>query len=251
MKLVSVNEKRSEKDFLRLPLDLHADDPHYIHPLDTDIASVFDPAKNHLLKDGEAARWLVYSDDGKALGRVAAFISPHLAIRAEFPIGGMGFFESTNDFEVSRLLLHTVKDWLEERNYEGMDGPINFGERDRWWGLQIDGERRPLYGMFRHPAYYRSLLEDVGFKLYFKQFTYGRDVGSDMPELVQKVGKRWTQKEDFRFENINKRKLDKHAAEFSEVYNQAWGGSHEHFKLMSLKKATAIMKRLKPVLVEE
>ncbi len=29
---------------------------------------------------------------------------------------------------------------------EAMDGPINFGDRDRWWGLLIDGfDRDPNY----------------------------------------------------------------------------------------------------------
>ncbi len=30
---------------------------------------------------------------------------------------------------------------------EAMDGPINFGERDRWWGLLVEGFYEPLYGM--------------------------------------------------------------------------------------------------------
>ena len=29
---------------------------------------------------------------------------------------------------------------------EAMDGPINFGERDRYWGLLVEGfENRPIY----------------------------------------------------------------------------------------------------------
>ena len=42
----------------------------------------------------------------------------------------------------------------------GMDGPINFGERDKWWGLLVEGfDKEPMYGMAFNPPYYASLFE--------------------------------------------------------------------------------------------
>ena len=63
-----------------------------------------------------------------------------------------------------------------ERGMEAMDGPINFGERDKFWGLLIDGFHEPLYGMNFHAPYYQKLFENYGFQIYFNQLCYGRKV---------------------------------------------------------------------------
>ena len=33
------------------------------------------------------------------------------------------------------LLFDTAREWLKSRGMEAMDGPINFGETDKYWGL--------------------------------------------------------------------------------------------------------------------
>ena len=45
-------------------------------------------------------------------------------------IGGCGFFECINNQKAANLLFETSRKWLKSNNIEGMDGPINFGERD-------------------------------------------------------------------------------------------------------------------------
>src|SRR5690554_1643066 len=52
---------------------------------------------------------------------------------------------------------------------ETMDGPINFGERDQWWGLLVEGFYEPLYNMNYNFPYYVDLFENYGFKTYFNQ----------------------------------------------------------------------------------
>ena len=52
---------------------------------------------------------------------------------------------------------------------EAMDGPINFGERDRWWGLVTEGFKPPIYLMNYNPPYYQSLFENYGFKNFYNQ----------------------------------------------------------------------------------
>ena len=60
------------------------------------------------------------------------------------------------------MLLDVARHWLGQRGMEAMDGPINFGERDKWWGLLTEGFYEPLYGMFNLP-YYSQLLEIMAF----------------------------------------------------------------------------------------
>ncbi len=38
------------------------------------VESVFDPAKNHTFKHGEAIRWILKDDGDSTIGRIAAFI---------------------------------------------------------------------------------------------------------------------------------------------------------------------------------
>ena len=39
-----------------------------------------------------------------------------------------------------------------------MDGPINFGEKDRYWGLLVEGfNKHTVYGQNYHLNYYREL----------------------------------------------------------------------------------------------
>ena len=43
------------------------------------------------------------------------------------------------------MLFDVAKHWLLQRGMEAMDGPINCGERDRWWGLLVEGFAPPPY----------------------------------------------------------------------------------------------------------
>ena len=52
-----------------------------------------------------------------------------------------------------------------QRGMEAMDGPINFGPRDSWWGLLVSGyEFQPLYENAYNPPYYKELFENYGFR---------------------------------------------------------------------------------------
>jgi hypothetical protein len=83
------DDTRLQKIFLTLPVQLYASDPQWIRPLDNDISSVFDPRKNPHFKQGEAIRWILFSESGEAIGRVAAFYERNTK-EGEVPVGGMG-----------------------------------------------------------------------------------------------------------------------------------------------------------------
>ncbi len=90
------------------------------------------------------------------------------------PVGGIGFFDCINDQAAADMLFDVAKHWLLQKGMEAMDGPINFGERDRWWGLVVEGfEPPPLYCMNFNPPYYQHLFENYGFRNYFNQICFG------------------------------------------------------------------------------
>ena len=100
-------------------------------------------------------RWILKDDEGKLIGRIAAFTNKKYKNKGDdVPVGGIGFFECINNQEAADLLFDNAKHWLIQKGMEAMDGPINFGERDRWWGLITDGFTPPLYCMNYNPPYY-------------------------------------------------------------------------------------------------
>lgn len=247
MQILEVKDKYTEREFILVAVRLYKNEKNWIRPLDKDIKAVFDPAKNKNFRNGEAIRWIL-QDNGKTLGRIAAFVNKKTVSSYDQPTGGIGFFECVNDKEVAFKLFDTAKAWLEERGMEAVDGPINFGDRNNWWGLLVDGFHEPNYQMPYNFGYYQQLFEDYGFKVYFKQYTYQRPMGSEVdfaPRLYEKA-ELTINNPDYDFRHINKGEYDKAHEYFHEVYNKAWAG-HSGVKPMSMQQAKATFKMLKPV----
>ena len=248
MKAVSVESKKMVNEFHRVPHLIYANDSNYIPHLRQDIEKIFDPEKNKLFKDGKAIRWVFYNDKGEKIGRVAAFINPKTAYEEKQPTGGIGFFESINDQNVADFIFDTGKNWLEEQGMEAMDGPVNFGERNQFWGcLTKNFSDMNSYAMNYNPPYYPELFEKYGFKTYFYQYLYTRPVYQPVQEVFVRKVERLMEIQKVEVKNAVGMSPDEIAQNFVKVYNGAWGG-HDHFKPMKLKQAQKIVKSLKPVM---
>src|SRR5690349_7880212 len=173
MQIVPVKDAKTQKQFLSLPVSIYKNDPNWIQPLDKDIEEVFDRNKNKAFRFGELERWILIDAQGKCIGRIAAFINKKYKNKGDdIPVGGTGFFECINDQQAANILFDTAKNWLQQKGMEAMDGPVNFGERDRWWGLVIDGFQPPLYCMNYNPPYYVDLFQHYGFRVFFEQHCF-------------------------------------------------------------------------------
>ena len=251
MQVLEVNTPRLRAAFLEVNVELYAGDPNYIRPLDKDVEEVFDPTKNKAFRFGEAIRWILVDEKGQKIGRVAAFVNKRYRTKGDqYPVGGMGFFDCINDQSAANLLFDTAKAWLIARGMEGMDGPINFGERDRWWGLIVEGFQPPLYCMNYNKPYYRQLFEGYGFKPFFDQICFGLDPTKEISQKL--IDRHAIIKQDpaFKAVYINKRQLEKFAHDFTTIYNKAWAG-HGGLKEMREEVAISLFKRMKPVMDEK
>ncbi|HNP94290.1 MAG TPA: hypothetical protein PKJ63_01630 [Cyclobacteriaceae bacterium] len=237
------------KEFLLLPVRLYANEPKWIRPLDKDIESVFDKSKNKTFRHGECCRWLLYDDSGNTIGRVAAFVNEKIVKKGnDQPTGGMGFFECINDKNAAFMLLDQCKNWLKERGMEAMDGPINFGNRDRWWGLLVDGfDREPNYQCNYNPPFYKDFFEDYGFQVYFKQFTFARKVMDPLSQKLEDKALRLAEDPDYEFRHLRKNEIGKLAEYLRTVYNNAWANRAETPELTQ-QQANLIVKQMKPIM---
>jgi len=248
MKLVAVHDKRSLNDWMRLPWRIYRDDPNWIPHLKQDVAKVFDPGKNKLLRDGEAERWVLYDDAGVPIGRVAAFINAKTAHTEAQPTGGMGFFECINDQKAADILLDASRDWLKERGMEAMDGPINLGDRNMFWGLLVENfTDPPLYGTNYNPPFYKDLLERYGFQEYFKQLFFKRSALEGVSPLFHRKYRQLMNEPGYRVTDARGRSTEQIAEDFRTVLNAAWV-DHDNFKPMEQATALKIVKSMKPVM---
>jgi GNAT superfamily N-acetyltransferase len=249
MQLIEVNDKRTIREFLEFAARLYKNEPNWIRPIDKDIEAIFDPKKNPNFEKGEAIRWLLTDDKGETIGRIAAFVNESTKNSGDFPVGGMGFFECINDQQAANTLFDACKNWLEARGAEAMDGPINFGERDRWWGLLVDGFTEPNYGMFYHFPYYQQLFENYDFQVYFKQYTFWRTTTEDLAPAIRERIKRTMLIPGYTFSHAEKGNPEKLAYDFYTVYTKAWA-SHTGISRMTMDKARGIVKAMKPIMDE-
>lgn len=252
MKIVKVTDKATEKDFLRLPRIIYAIDQNWIPHLDQDIRAIFDPKKNPMFDSGEVCRWVLKDAGGRLIGRIAAFINNNLAFTYKQPTGGVGFFECIDNKDAAFMMFDTAVEWLSERGMQAMDGPINFGEKDRFWGLLVDGFLdEPPYLMNYNPPYYRALFEEYGFRNYYEQYVYRILSDAVLPPIMGKKLERLTKTQGYHFEHLKIDKIEKYAEDFMIIYNKAWSDAHKNFKPMSKEKAIQTFKSMKHVVDEE
>lgn len=250
MQLVQVTDKQTARDFLMVNVLMNSSNPNYIRPLDKDVEDVFDPQKNKTFRHGEVVRWILKDTNGELIGRIAAFVNKKYRTKGdEGPVGGIGFFDCINNRIAADMLFDVARHWLGQKGMEAMDGPINFGERDRWWGLVIQGFQAPLYRMNYNPPYYQQLFEEYGFRPFFNQVCLGRNARAPVPEKLLSRHAAYEGNPAFRAAHIKKNQLEKFAADFTTVYNKAWAG-HGGLKEMRNEQALLLFKQMKPVMDE-
>jgi hypothetical protein len=235
MKVVEVITKQDKKEFIDFPKELYKTDPCWVCQLDSGGESVFDPSKNHNFKHGEAIRWILKDDENHTIGRIAAFIDTVRSSANRQPTGGIGFFEVVENKEAAFSLFKTALDWHASKGIEAIDGPINFGENDNNWGLLVDGFMQQGFGMPYNKKYYQDYFEEFGFKNYFEQYSYHRDVRDPdnkivrFPERIMKIAEWLSKRPGYSFRHFEFRNKEKYVKDIVEIYNSTWSVFKEDF----------------------
>jgi hypothetical protein len=251
MQITEVTTPRDIHEFLHLPIRLYKNTPQWIRPLDADIEAVFDKEKNKSFRHGQCTRWLLKDDKGEVIGRVAVFIIDKIVHKGnDQPTGGMGLFECIEDQAAAFMLFDHCKSWLQSRGMEAMDGPVNFGSRDRWWGLLVEGfQYEPNYQTNYNFPYYQTFFEAYGFKLYFNQFTYARKVMEPVSDKLLYKADLIKKNPDYSFRIIKGKEMARLAEYVRVVYNKAWANRAENPELTQAQ-AVGLVKQMKPILDE-
>ena len=250
MTITEVKDKRTQRDFLDVARVIYSSDPVWVCPLDIDIENIFNPLKNNFHQHGIITRWIAKDSSGKLIGRIASFINYKKAYSFGQPTGGIGFFECINDQNVANALFDTAKEWLIKNEMQAMDGPINFGENDTFWGLLVDGFTHPSFGMNYNPPYYKKLFENYGFSVLYQQITNHLDVDKPFPERFTKIANWVIKKPGYSFRHLNTSEIEKFAADFMEIYNDAWE-DFENFVPINKETITEAFNKMKIIMDEK
>ena len=147
------------------------------------------------------------------------------------------------------MLFDRCRAWLEERGMEAMEGPENFGERNEWWGLLVDGFKPPVFQMpYTHP-YYVPFFENYGFRDYFKQYIYRTPmVMESLSEVVIWKSERLLKNGDYRIISYREMTPEQAKSSFLTIYNKAWNMDVHGVAGMEKEQVDVLFKTLKPVL---
>jgi hypothetical protein len=251
MHITEVTDKLTEEEFLEINALMNSHNPKFIRPLDNEVKDVFDPEKNKAFKNGKAKRWVLKDDSGNLVGRIAAFVSSKYFNKGDtYPVGACGFFDCINDQAAANLLFDTAKLWLQQNGMEAMDGPVNFGERDKWWGLMVEGfNDEPMYGISFNPPYYEKLFEGYGFQNYYNQYYYTLAAYGTLSDKYRERYAKFASKPGYAARHVDKNNLPRFASDFSAIYNQAWA-QHNEGKEISPEAALKLFNKMKPIMDE-
>lgn len=246
--MFSIRQVESESDrreFHRIQDVIYAQDKSFIKPIIVDIETVFNPIKNPAYEHGEAVRILLYRNNDLA-GRAAVFYTGRN--KSELA-GGIGFFECINDQAAANALFDWAKEWLISKGCTYMDGPVNFGERDSFWGLLAEQHTDISYKENYNPPYYRQLFENAGFEKQYEQNTAEITPQEFDFERFGKLAQRVMSNDRYEFRFLDFGKIEKFADDFVAIYNQAWA-DFEHFKPIESAAILKLFKTMKPAMEE-
>jgi len=160
MRIHSVVTKKDLAAFLELPYHLYKKDPVWIPPLRDEQRGQFDPKRNPLLDHCEWQLFLL-EDNGKFIGRIAAFIDNLAVDFWKERIGLFGYYECVDNPAEAQMLLDAARTWLRSRACTSMRGPWSFVSQE--WGLVVEGfAPSPVVMAPYNPPFYANHLTAFG-----------------------------------------------------------------------------------------
>lgn len=227
IRVIPVNTKFELCKFIKLPYQLYTGHPVWIPPLHVEQKKIFNPKKNKMLQHCEYQLFLL-EDNGKIIGRIAAFIN-HIANKHwHDKIGFFGHYECINSYQAAVLLLSAAENWLKEKGMYLMRGPWSFVTQDFGW--IVDGFDLPpvVLSSYNH-AYYNNHLMIYGFKKSKDLLVYSCDVskGYVIPDRFITFNKHIEERYDVHVRIINMKNLEYDVETIVRITNESlsmnWG----------------------------
>ena len=99
--------------------------------------------------------------------------------------------------------------------------------------------------------YYQELFENYGFRDYFGQFTYHKDLTEGFPERMVKFAEFTESRPGFHFEHFSYRNINKYIDDFVFTYNTIWSMFHDGYTPLKHEEIRKLVEEAKLVIEEE
>ena len=158
-----VTNRKELEQFVQFHYDLYRGNDCAVPFLFSDEMNTLRKDKNPSFECCDAEYFMAFKDD-KMVGRVAAIINRRANERWDCKQVRFGWFDFTDDLEVSKALLKAVEDWGREQGMVEIAGPLGFIDTDRE-GMLVEGfdELSTMYVNYNYPYYPHHMEEMSGF----------------------------------------------------------------------------------------
>ena len=159
-----VTNRKELEQFVQFYYDLYRGNDCAVPFLYSDEMDTLRKDKNPSFECCDAEYFMAFKD-GKMVGRVAAIINRRANERWDRKQVRFGWFDFTDDIEVSEALLKTVEDWGRQQGMTEIVGPIGFIDTDRE-GMLIEGfdELSTMYVNYNYSYYPQHMERICGFE---------------------------------------------------------------------------------------
>lgn len=153
--------------FIDLPWQIYPPTHAWVPPLKATVQADLSP-DNLFLRHGELQAF-VCLEENQVLGRIVAMVD-HLW--PEPDVGLWGYFECYPNQAMATALLEAAEVWLQQRGKTRFVGPIQLNIYNSY-RLQLSGfDTPPFLGEPRCPSYYPELLQQAGYEVCARWFSW-------------------------------------------------------------------------------
>lgn len=203
-----VSDRRELATFINFAESLYKDSPYYVPNLFFDQVDTLDPARNPASAFCESELYLAYKD-GRLVGRVAAIVNNKANEQWNHKEVRFGWYDFTDDPEVSRALMDKVEEFGRARGMESVVGPLGFTDFDPE-GMLVEGfdKQGTMALIYNHP-YYNDHIRAMGFEKDADWVEYRIEIPDAMPDRVLRMMDIIKKRTDVHFARVNRRQLKK------------------------------------------
>lgn len=227
MKLCVVENKKMMRDFVRMPAELHSKSEFYVPPMWFDERTAYYGKKNPILKNSDFILYILYDDEGKAIGRTIAYIDLNHNDFYKVKIGFFGAFECIDDTNAGKTLVDAAEKWIKEQGMDSIRGPINPVAEN--WGFVFEGyDSTPMFMSPWNPPYYHNFFTEYSKAKDLLVYEADMRTGYKLPERYNRFFERFRERyPEIKFRRLNMKNIKEDAKKILDITNIAlldnWG----------------------------
>lgn len=249
VRIQEIETRKDLKTFIYLPEKIHANHPHWVHPIYMDDWKYFNRNKNKAFGYCEAIFLLAFRER-EPVGRAMGIINNRFNSYRKENIARFGYLETHEDPEVVHALLGRVEEWARGKGMTRIIGPYGFSDQDPE-GFIIEGfENRATIATYYNFEWMPRLVENEGYTKDIDYFVYKLSVPKEIPDFYKKIYERIQRRGSFTLIEFTKRKdLKPWIRPVLSLMNECYTNSNIYgFAPLDEKEQDDLAKRYLPVI---